>query len=240
MGKRFFKIVGVFSYSAATLALIAAIALGVIAGSNYFGSVDEGIAKPQATLEQYLREKNQDHEAQAAAKKKPPAGSSNPDDREDADREYQATLGPLFDRIVSSLDKFAATTNQRTVNRKGLEEYLIDNTEELDREEYLTFLKALANETEKLAEQAPSTIKDEPDSPSYVEWSEFVFWFATNYMQQYRAELGRIQAEQAEQTAERIASLTTAAAAAVAFLAFVFFTMILLLVQIELNTRKSH
>ena len=50
MGKRFFKIVGIFSYGAAALALIVTIGLGVITGSNFFSSVDEDISEPQAAI----------------------------------------------------------------------------------------------------------------------------------------------------------------------------------------------
>lgn len=237
MGIRFFKIVGVFSYIAAALALLAAVALAIIGGTQLGKRVDNTIQKPSPTVDGFLREQKaalQDQRQRNA----PNASPSNESARKAATAAFQAKLSPLLTRIVSALDTFAEQTAQEKVRRDGLENYLIKQTPELQGDTYLEFLSSFAKEAEDLAGRAPQIARLPVDDPAYTRWQDFVTWFVTSYMEQYRAEQVRIQQERAEQAAGRIEALTTLGTAASAFLIFVFFTMILLLVKIEENTRR--
>lgn len=236
MGTRFFKIVGLFSYVVAAVALFAAIALVAIGGAQFTKGVDESIQKPNPTLELFLR----DQKAARQDQKPRPGSKAAPSDdagRKEAVEAFQVKIAPLFNRIVSALDKFAAETKQDSVNPKGLEKYLIKETPELQGDKYLEFLSSLAKEAESLGGKASQIATLPEDDPAYIKWRDFVPWFVASYMEQYRGEQGRIQKERLVQAANRVEALTLLGAAASAFLVFVFFTMILLLIQIEAHTR---
>lgn len=238
MGRKLFKIVGGFSYGAGALALIISMVLLVIAATQFFGDIDENIAQPDVTLEQYLNNKRTENATTTATTKEPSEESLNTEVPE-TDQQYQKARKILLNQIVDALNSFSQVTKQGSVSQGSLENYLLHSTQGLDRNQYLKFLEALANETEALEARAKEVANSSKESFSSVRWGKFIFWFTSSYMEKYQQELKRIENEKSEQAKNRIVSITTAGSAAVTFVIFVFFMLILLLVQIELNTRKA-
>ena len=235
MKEKFFKIVGGFSLFMASITLLIAIISGLIAATQFSGSAaDEDINHPEIELEQiYLKTRNNE-----TNKDKPVSENENNLDKED--EKYFEELDSIWKSIVESLNEFAKTTDQGSVNEEGLEEYLIKNTNKMGREDYLIFLGNLSEASEDLNDKAEEIALLEPENEMYIDWSEdFIPWFISAYTKEYNKELQRIQEEKREGALSQASSSATAATAASAFLFFVFFTLILLMVQIEKNTRRS-
>ncbi len=238
MGIRFFKIVGVVSYIAATLALIVAIGFAVMAGVGFVGRVDDVAKQPKPSFDEFLQKQR----AEAASRTQsdtPPESSLNDNEPKIEDQAFQAKLTPLLNRVYAAVNRFGAATNQGSVEPAEFEKYLLKRTDEFDQEKYLAFLSSLGDAMEALASRSAQIAALPETDPGYVKWEQYVTWFTTTYIDQYHKEQRRIEEEKIAQEAERMRSLTLLAAAGSAFLAFVFFTMILLLVQIEANTRHS-
>jgi hypothetical protein len=238
VGIRFFKVVGVFSYIAAALSLLAAVGLAALASIQFTEKTDETKRKPQVSFEQYQEQVQSSQRNNTPAKEDDPA-EVQPKPDNVADGVFQEKLGLVFNRIVTAIDEFAAANNQGSVNREGLQKYLIDNTAALNRDEYLDFLSALANEAEKLSAKKQQISEMAADDPNHIKWDKFLDWFISSYMQSYNEEQERIQAEKVKQEANKSEALSELAVSGAAFMVFVFFTMILLLVRIEANTRYS-
>lgn len=230
MGKRFFKIVGVFSYGVAAIALLGAIGLGIVSAGNYFSGVDDAVQEPTVTLEDYTNQNVAESMGNEHSGDEEIAGDSARQEAQNED--YFERLNPLLERIVEAFDAYGFATDQGGVEADGLQAFLVNNTEILDREAYLAFLEELAVQAEALAGNANK-------AETEVVWTEFVTWFTNTYVQDYAEELSRIESERVAQSVSRGEAVGGAFSAGVAFSVFVLFTLILLLVQIEANTRRS-
>lgn len=234
MKTSFFKIVGGFSLAMATIALIIAIIVGFSAGSKFLGSADEDVKQPKISFGDFY-ESRKDESLGEKVKVNP---SSNESSKEDD--EYFKKLAPLLASISKSLNEFAATTKQGSVNEDGLEDYLVESTSMIGREDYLEFLEELDDAADDLNDEADNIAKLKPSDKRYINWSEdFLPWFVDSYVSSYSKELQRINEEKAQDLMDKSDSIATAGIAGSAFMIFVFFTLIVLLVQIEKNTRVN-
>lgn len=234
MKEKFFKIVGGFSLFMASITLLVAIISGFTAANQFFGSADEDIDHPEIKLEQ-IHSKTGSNKTDADESVSKAESSS-----EKEDKEYFEKLDSVLSSIINELNEFAKATDQGSVNEKGLEKYLIQNTESMGRDDYLIFLDNLSEASEDLNDKAEEIASLKPEDEKYIQWSkDFLPWFITTYTKEYNKELQRIQDEKMEDKLSQASSLVTAGIAASAFLIFVFFTLILLMVQIEKNTRRT-
>ena len=234
MKEKFFKIAGGFSLFMASITLLVAIISGFTAANQFFGSADENIDHPEIKLDQIHSKAG----GNKPDKDKPVSKNENSTDKED--EEYFEKINPIWNSTVESLNAFAKATEQGSVNETALEDYLIKNTESMDREDYLIFLDNLNEASEDLNDKSEEIVLLKSEDEMYIHWSEdFMTWFVTTYTKEYNKELQRIQNEKMEDKLSKAGSLVTAGAAASAILFFVFFTLSLLMVQIERNTRRT-
>lgn len=235
MGKRFFSIVGGFSYGVAALALLVALILGLMSATHYFGGVDDTNDPDTPKLTEYQTRSANEPDTDANGMERDP----EEEELSESDREYFETLRPLLTSVYKSINQFAQKTDQSTVNKEGLEKFLIDQTPYLDRDGYLDFLRALDNELTGLEEQAETIAEKGPKSEEYVRWEKYIEWFVGQYRESYEQEQERIQEERLEQQADRATSIGYLAVAGSAFAIFILFTLVLVLLQIEKNTRSQ-
>ncbi len=232
MKNKLFSIVGNFSLIVGVLALVVAIITGFTASNQFFGSADEDVEHPKIAFNEFYKRNDKKTNEQEAP--------SDEKSESKEDQEYFKKLTPLTSSISQSFNDFAKTTKQGGVNEDGLEKYLIENTTVMDRENYLVFLESLAESADDLNDKANVVAELKVEDEKYIHWSnDFLPWFIESYMAEYSKELQRIKKEEMEDVVSRASSIVTVGVAISAFLAFVFFTLILLLVQIETNTRKD-
>ena len=236
MKNKMFKIVGAFSFFISFIALLGSFGLAFLGGSTFLGEVDESINTPVLAIEDYVKSKSTSKPQVPTTNKT--EGSNTKNDEENAI--YQKALSKHFDSVVKSIDSFSTITNQGSANREGLEKYLIKATKETSREEYLIFLESLSKELVALESKAKTIVSLESDSPSpeYVEWDGFLEWYSTSYMENFNNEKEQIALEHLEAQANKAEGLTQLIAAGSMFTLFILFVLIMLLVQIESNTRK--
>ncbi len=233
MKNSFFKIVGGFSLVTASLALIVAVLVGLKAGNDFFASADEGITHPRIDFDSFYEKKKEVSQINTGKDVQKNKEQSKEDEK------YFKKLDPLMESITKSLNDFAKVTNQGSVDPNGFEDYLIQNTEIMGREDYLVFLEELDDAVDDLNDEADTIAKMKPGDEKYIHWAnDFLPWFIKSYISDYAKELQRIDNEKLQAQAEKASSIATAGVAASAFMSFVFFTLIVLLVQIERNTRK--
>ena len=232
MGTRFFKIVGIFSYGCAALAITATILLALTATVQNSTSVDTTIRITPYTVDDYRADK-----AEAGNEQKSLANTNanSIPSHEDLEAEaHRKEVQTVFDSIVAKLDAYGNATSQGGTNPEGLSNYLNKIMEGLPDDQPLKFLYALEEALTGLNAQSLS----KPHS-GQIQWNEFLQKFSINYVDQINAEQERISDEQLATMAAKAESTIYLYAAGVAFVVFIFFTLILLLVKIESNTRAT-
>ncbi len=234
MKNSFFKIVGGFSLIIASLALVLAIILGFKAGDDFFSSANEDIRYPELSFRDFYNRNDNADQAESLSNSKNESGNSKEDE------DYLKKRNQLLKNITKSFNEFASLTNQQSVNPEGLQGYLAKNFSEImNREDYLIFLKELDDAASDLNKEGEEIAKLKPEDEKYVHWAtDFIPWFIEAYISEFSKELQRINNEKLQTQSQKASSIATAGVAAGAFMSFVFFTLIVLLVQIERNTRK--
>ena len=237
MKRQLFKIVGYFAYGGAAICLVVSLIFLLNAVLQGVNSPDEKIKTPNTSLKEYVdSQKRSWLSATATAPAKP---DKNAKQEEKGGKEFEGELIKIWRSITANLDQFATTTKQGFVNQEGLENYFLSSTKQLSPDEYLIFLKEFDVEANQLKERAEKISALKEKDPEYVIWNEFVEWFVDDYMAKYYAEKERIEEERIESIASKTKSFESLTAAGFTFLMFISLTVLLLLVQVEMNTRKT-
>lgn len=241
MGQRFFRIAGGASYLVAALALVVAIIGGLGFLGGWMTGVDDQITHPKLGIADYKESVK-------------PASSS--DSKSEQSKKTEAKpdkqdgqISDLVFDLVKKIGQYGERTEQVDVSPQGVREW-IDGIGEnfLEREDTLKFLSSLVDAFDRDLLQPVLSGSDaiktrkipglERSNSDYVEWPQYLDWYARAYTEAYAAELHRIEAEQAEQMKARADSLSSAMLAAGSFIVFLLATLVLLLVRIEINTRQ--
>jgi len=239
MKNKMFRIVGGFSFSVATLALLTAVVLGLIAGSKIMGSVNDTISTATFSSDDYLHEREAQAEADAEPDPQSTQNAAAPKKEvSDEDREYQEKVRALLKGITDDINAFANQTKQPNINAEGLEQYLLGQTGDMRRDEYLDFLGSLRDASAGLKENAKDVSGLKSDDSKFIDWQEFLGWFVSSYLSHYADEQSRIVTEQGQVDAGHSSAVIMLEVAGGAFLVFICFVILLLLVQLEVNTRK--
>lgn len=238
MKDKFFKIVGGFSLTMASIAILIAVIAGLTALVQFNKSADEEIQQPNIRLVQIY--------SSLEKKKGSESEESEPDSYDDSDYgvdeayENRQKMMSLVESTVASLNAFAKITKQGSVNQVALVRYLEGNTPGLEGQDYITFLEGLDKAAKELNDKSKDIAALKSDDVKYINWgADFLPWFVESYVEEYNKEQQRVQDEIVEAHVSQASSLVTVAVAAGAFVFFVFFTLILLMVQIERNTRRT-
>lgn len=237
MKRQLFKIVGYFAYGGAAIALLASLVFLLNAGLQGIKSPNENVKTPNTSLKEYVESKKA-AESSVTETFQPIPDKSNGKREKEAEK-FQKELSKVWGTIEANLDQFTTTTKQGFVNKKGLESYFLSNTKQLSQDEYLVFLKEFDVEIKQLKERGKRISGLKKSDPEYVVWNDFVEWFVDDYMAKYYEEKQRIEKERIESIASKAKSFQALTGAGVAFLTFISLTVLLLLVQIEMNTRKT-
>ena len=245
MKNTMFKIVGVFSFIAACLALVAAIAVGVTGGSTFMKGagiwfvdvekkVKEGDKAPDLGVESFKIQKVLSaSKSPTTAKKDTNGGSAKVEDSV-----FDKKKKELEDKIVGQIAAFAAIAKQDGVNNDGLVNYLEANSV-VSGQEYLSFLEKLSADFGSLSSKASEMSILSTSDPKYVGWMEYVQWYTEAYMGHIKEQQDKIDAKKSEAVLQQAEGLKLLMYAAAPFCAFISFIMLLLIVQIEKNTRKE-
>lgn len=245
MKNTMFKIVGVFFFACALVALVVSGTLGVTGGTAFmkgagiwFVDVEEQVKKEEKPVD--LGVENYKVQRVLSASKsstgKSQAGSGNAVSQ--VDSLFEQKKRELIDKIAGQIGSFATIARQDSVNRDGLEAYF-DEATVVEGDEYLAFLEKLNVDFVVLGSQASEMAKLDPDDKKYVSWDKYIGWYTSSYMENVTRQRQEVDARTAEALAQQAAGLKTLGFAGAVFMAFLLFVMLLVAVQIEKNTRKE-
>lgn len=233
MERNFFWIVRLFGLLIASISLLVVLVSGYLAFDQYTATANETATPPKVELSKYkeLVADNITRESLASERVAENANSATSSTKESDP--LQDEIKDKFEAIVSNLNKYAAkqAVSQDMVNEKGLANYLSEQTSGFDESTQILYIRQLAQESEKLSKSA---IEEKA-----IEWTQFLEWFTSEFKAQLAGEQERIQLERMTASQEKAEASITLAFAGGAMLVFMFFTMILVLLRIEINTRKD-
>lgn len=189
MGQRFFKIVGVFSYAVAALALVAALGLAGVAAVTFFGSVDEEISTTDANLKRYQQTLQAEHQAIEDE-----AAYYDGYEYDEAEGEYEEPewlqeVDAYVDRVCTAITTYAEATQQPEPYCDVIGSALGEESAASSADELLAFWHKIATEMEALAKQAKTMAALDENAPEYVYWINFIEWLVEEYNQHYYEEI---------------------------------------------------
>jgi hypothetical protein len=244
MKNTMFKIVGVFSFIGAVLALVLAVGFGYKGGATFikgagiwFIDVEEQVKEKENPLDLGIENYKVQKVLSASKSAKEGKGSLNAADAH-IDSAFETRKDELIDIIAKEIGGFASVANQDGVNRDRLEEYF-DKATIVEGQEYLAFLEKLSVDIKALTDKASEIAKLNPDDKKYVSWMEYVQWYLQSYMAQVTERQQEIENRKTQAAADQAAGLSVLAIAGGVFVIFIMFVMLMLVVQIEKNTRKD-
>ncbi len=231
MERKFFWIVRLVGLLIASASLLVVLVSGYMSFDQYTTTANEAVAPPKVELSKYkavmaeeIINENLDGEESVENNNTPSTNENDP-----LQKEYDAK----FNSILSSLNGYATKegVNQSTVSEEGLRNYISEQMSDYYNDIQILYITQLAQESELLLK---SVIDVNP-----IEWSNFVEWFTLDFKTQWANEQERIQMERMAASQEKEEALTTLAFTGGGLIVFMFFTMILVLLRIEINTRKD-
>ena len=144
--------------------------------------------------------------------------------------------------IISNLASYAAKTNQAKPAAQAVGDYVRSSMQQFDhfgQAVPLEYVEDLEKATGDLAANANSLAKLANSDPRRARWDTFLVWYTGQYAQQLSVEVDRIDAQKTKALADAAEAPMLLYGAAIAFGIFVLGTIILVLLRIELNTRRE-
>lgn len=252
----FFKILGIFFYYLAGLALATSIIFALVSLNQFLDSPDDDFKLKSLTLSEYEDIlKKEDKEAkeqkkQAEEQKKQAENNKTVGQREKQDqsnktseskpKEKELTAEDLLKlKICSDIDQYAALTVQNSMRCEYLDEVTSQYETTFNKEIKNEFLNRLSIETGRLLKKAPKIAKESKGSYLHIQWDKFLIEFRENFEKNLEIEQNRIRKEVQKSRVANSKALDSFMIVGIAFGVFIFFSLLLLLVKIEENTRPK-
>ena len=241
--RRFYTIVRWFGLLITTIALAASILFAFNGLSKLLSHSSTRFHGPTTTYEDFRRlaEAQRSDNTPAAAdttlrQKEAAAASAT------AEAENEKRLKPHLDAIVANLATYAVKTDQAKPSAQAVGDFVRSNMQQVRRlggeDSMWGYVDGLEKATSDLAADGDRLSKLQVEDPRRVRWDKFIDWYTQQFSREINAELQRINSERQNAIAEAAEAPGYLYAGAFAFGVFILATLLLLLLRIELNTRR--
>lgn len=230
MGNIFFLIARTFSTLIAGIALVGAAWLAITGVTQIYSPDKEAPPPSHPTFAAYI-----DSIAQKGAADTTDPQSSNTQGLDDASKRFFAHI----DKITANLNIYGAVAQVGYVDKNSLREFLLqslnnDNTDTI--EDYMAQLETFSGE---MASSASAIKKVAVHNPAKASFDLIIKWFDTEYRQESKDYEAGVETTEAANTARIAGGHLNLIIAVIFFGIFIAFTMLLVLLQVERNTRPS-
>ena len=230
MGNLFFWIVRVFSTLVAGCALLATLWL-VILGLGQVSTKEKLAELPaQPTFSGYV-----DVVARTSAL---PADSENGSNKSQMDASSKRFFAHM-DKIEANLNAYGKAMDLGTINRPSLISVILQLLNDDDSETIEDYLTQLEKFTGDMAAQAPAMKKAATNDFRKATPDSILRWFDQAYRKESKDYQANLETAAADYNATLARGKWNLVVAAICFGIFIAFTMLLVLLQIERNTRRN-
>jgi len=149
--------------------------------------------------------------------------------------EFQENFFKYYKDIYTNLKEYARYVDQNNVDERGLEEYLFKLISKYDYKFRTAYMQQLSVESKNLMAYGEESRADV--TKKIINWESFLDWFSNDFESQLQANAAQI--ESTKTSAHMGFSSSKLMNLAASYMVIMFFIIILFLIKIERNTRKS-
>lgn len=226
MGKFSLTFLRFTGLSAVFIVMLVVVVAELTSFKHFFNSMDTEANAPKVEFNNFKSYKNATSDEQ----------TNNTDDLLQKQKQalFQKQFFEQYKEIFNNISSYAKATNQRTVNDRGLEEYLFDKASRYNYDLRTSYIKQLSVESKNLEAYA-SELKNNANNKA-IEWTDFLNWFSYDFETQLQEEEARVAANTMTEDASKAELLHLMEKSLMVLISAI---MMLFLIKIEANTRKE-
>ena len=228
MKEKFFTLVRWAGMSIATISMIVVVTCSVKIFLPLVGAVENEIEVPVVEFAEFAAFKNYSVEKSTHV-----TDESSQLKKEQS--EFQENFFKHYKDIYTNLKEYARYVDQSNVDERGLEEYLFKLISKYDYKFRTAFMQQLSVESKNLTVYGEESRADV--TKKIINWESFLDWFSNDFESQLQANATQIDGT--ETSAHMGISSSKLMTLAASYVVVMFFTIMLFLIKIERNTRKS-